>query len=152
MRKIKYIASITFVCLIVFNKNTFGQERKQIHFLADTINVSSENRILEIGTEGDGDAYTFYCKCLPPYSYNLSFGYSKKGLPANQVVSTKPDYKYISWKELSKIVSETKYDFNKQYDFFVTEVLTNGYKTNKVRMVKYSAPIVDMSTLKSKDN
>lgn len=154
MRKTLYILSITITCLIVFNKKSIGQEKKQIYFLADTINVSSENRILEIGTEGNGDYYMFYCQCLPPYGhgYNLSFGYLKKGLHVNEVISTKPDHKYISWKELSTIVTKTKYDFDKQYDFFITEVLPNGYKTNKVKMVKYHEPIIDSITIKPNKN
>lgn len=49
MRKTLYILSITITCLIVFNKKSIGQEKKQIHFLADTINAHSENSILEIG-------------------------------------------------------------------------------------------------------
>ncbi|RQO66458.1 hypothetical protein DBR43_30080 [Pedobacter sp. KBW06] len=152
MRKTLYILSIT--CLIGFNKRSIGQEKKQIHFLADTINVSSENSILEIGTEGNGAYYMFYCQCLPPYGhgYNLSFAYPKKALNVNEILSIKPDQKYISWKELSKIVTKTKYDFDKQYDFFITEVLPNGYKTNKVRMVKYREPITDSIEIKPNEN
>lgn len=140
MKKI-FLIIILFFCIELVH----AQAKNEIHFLADTINISPENRILEIGHEGDGIGYTFFCQCLPPYGrgYNVSFYYLKRaGTPPETIFDHKPQHKYISWKELSELIVKGKYTLAKTYDFYITEVLPgNKYKTNKVRMTQYSEPV-----------
>jgi hypothetical protein len=157
MKKLKTITKLTSA-LIFLSVGAFSQQKKEVYFLADTINVSPQNRILEIGKEstlGDTAFYcSFYCQCLPPYDKGYKPGFSflrKPGDRASIVVSIKPDVFYISWKELSQLIAKEKYDFDKKYDFYITEVLPgNKYQTDKVKMTIYKEPIVDRITIKDR--
>jgi|GEM_PF-997691 len=149
----KFIKNLSIISLFFLTKAGFTQEKKQLYFLADTINVSPENRILEIGKEGAGYYYLFYCQCLPPYGYgyNLSFGYLDKNNEFSKTTLKKPNFQYISWKELSKIITKTKQKFDTEYDFYITELMPNNkYKTNKVKLVIYKDPIRDFIILEKK--
>jgi hypothetical protein len=153
MKKLKTITKLTSA-LIFLSVGVFSQQKKEIYFLADTINVSPQNRILEIGKEGNGFYYMFFCQCLPPYDngYKPSFGFLRKNEDRiSEVASTKPNFSYLSWKALSQLIAKEKYDFDKKYDFHITELLPgNKYQTNKVKMTIYKEPIVDRITIKDR--
>lgn len=121
-----------FILMAVF-QTTFGQNNK-IYFLADTINVSKENQILEIGTEGPARYYNFFCKCIPSYNRNAAFKYLFKN--GDKIQSTKPDVNYISWKKLSELISKSGKDFSQQHDLIIIEVLPqNKYRVNPVDLI-----------------
>ncbi len=148
----KKIFVIVILCFCI--KLGHAQAKKEIHFLADTINVSPENRLLDIDTELKCKAYMFFCQCLPPYGYGykISFAYLDLGESAlNPHVNVKPNYAYMTWKSLSDIIGKEKYDFDKHYELYITEVLPNNkYKTNKVKLVVYREPIQDIIRIKDK--
>ncbi|MBB6498485.1 hypothetical protein [Pedobacter cryoconitis] len=111
-----------------------AQEKKQIYFIVDTINIEPNNRIVEVGKEGRWTSYVFYCKCLAPHDRYLTFSYKHTESKAT-IIKGKPKLNYISWKDLREIVVKSKDSFNDQYDFFITETLPNNkFKTDKVTM------------------
>ena len=128
--------------LVLMINTGFAQERKKIYFLADTINVNKNDRILEIASEAEATCFTFFCRCLPPYTDGnaryVNFCYFWKDQVESEGVSTKPAFDYISWKNLSEIISEVQYEFRNKYELYITEVLPNHkYKTYRVRLTIY---------------
>ena len=97
-------------------------------------------------------SFIFFCKCAPPYKSYVTFSYiNKKGDKKAEIVSKKPDYPYISFKELMDMSTEWYNFFDNKYDLYITEVLPgNKYRTNKVKFVPYSAPTINSVTLKEK--
>lgn len=136
----KKLILIAILSTIIFE--AFSQSmNKKIYFLADTINISPPNRLLKIETISFFEHhFTFFCKCMPPYKSYTTFSYiDKKGDKKAEIVSKKPDYPYISFKELMDISSE-----HNSYDLYITEVLPgNKYRTNKVHFSPYRTPIDD---------
>lgn len=122
-------------CLLLVSLSCFSQ--KKIYFLADTINVPKGNRILEIVSGAYPQRnYSFYCTCLPPYRFYVTFSYMT-GHKLGIIVNEKPSFQYISWKELQDIIVDVKYDFDRRYELYITEVLPgNRYRTNKVELAK----------------
>jgi len=138
----KSIINSFIVCMLVFMINTgFAQERKKIYFLADTINVNKNDRVLQIASEGPATCFAFFCRCMPPYTDGnaqpLNFCYWKEQVNY-ETASIKPNINFISWRELSQIVSEVKNDFENKYELYITEVLPDHkYKTYGVRLTIY---------------
>ncbi|MBB6238206.1 hypothetical protein HDC90_002838 [Pedobacter sp. AK013] len=136
-KKLFLIAILSTIIFEAFSQST----NRKIYFLADTINISPPNRFLKIETISFFEHhFTFFCKCMPPYKSYTTFSYiDKKGDKKAEIVSKKPDYPYISFKELMDISSEQN-----SYDLYITEVLPgNKYRTNKVHFVPYRTPIDD---------
>lgn len=125
----------------------FSQEKKEIHYLADTLTTSKGNRILEIGQEGKLRYYMFYCPCVPPYGqgYNLSFRvYKSNGAPEKKI----PEFAFMSWGELSALATSNNAVFNKKFRFFMTELLPDKtYLTSEVLLVHYREAVRDFITL-----
>ncbi|WP_443939862.1 hypothetical protein [Pedobacter sp. MW01-1-1] len=80
----------------------------------------------------------------------MTFSYiNKKGDKKVEVVTEKPTYPYVSFKELMDISTESNIYFNNTYDLYITEVLPgNKYRTNKVSLLPYQQPIQDGVILK----
>ena len=119
---------------------------RKVYFLADTINVSKENRFMRIGYGDNAFEYffIFFCKCAYPYKTDASFSYIiKKGEKKAEIVTEKPNYKYCSFRELMDMVHEHHNYFNDVYDLYITEVLPgNRYRTNVVRFNSYVDPTI----------
>ena len=144
--------SIIIFIMIINMAVMAQQKRKEIHFLADTLNVDVKNRIVEIGKEGEIPYYAFYCKCISPYDAVVSFTYSKRDSSVN-IKDIIPDYNFMTWKDFSDIISKEGNHLNKVYSIYITEVLPgNKYKTNKVDLVLRKPPIVDYQIIKSPNN
>ncbi|QDW23432.1 hypothetical protein FFJ24_000730 [Pedobacter sp. KBS0701] len=96
--------------------------------------------------------FIFFCKCAPPYKSYVTFSYiNKKGDKKAEIVSTKPDYNYISFKELVDMSGEWYNNFDNKYDLYITEILPgNKYRTNKVKFVPYRPPVNDGVILNDK--
>jgi len=121
--------------------------------LADTISTSKENKLLQIKWVDIFEQYfIFYCKCAPPYKSYVTFSYiNKKGDKKAEIVFTKPDYNYISFKELMDMSTEWYNFFDNKYDLYITEALPgNKYRTNKVHFVPYRVLTQDGVILKEK--
>lgn len=133
----------------MLSKQTMSQERRKVlHFLADTITVNANNRILEMGKEASVSYYSFYCKCITPYNSNVSFTYSNRESKAD-TLSYKPDYKFVSWRDFSDIINREGKELSKRYFIYITELLpNNNYITNKVRLVVIPPPIVDYQIIR----
>lgn len=140
------------IILTIITFNAFAQNtNRKIYFLADTINISSANRMLKIETISFFEHhFTFFCKCTPPYTNYTSFSYiDKKENKKAEIVSRKPDYPYISIKELMDISAKYNRYFDNSYDLFITEVLPgNKYRTNKVKILPNKIPIEDNVIIK----
>lgn len=108
---------------------------KTLYFLADTINVAKENRILRIVPEGQKFAsYEFFCKCMPLYKEYVNF-YYKKEPEKKDFFDKKPALKYISWQELSDLFAKHANRFDGLYELYIVEVLPNGkFMKNKVTL------------------
>jgi len=148
MKKLSLI--ILFVCFYI---NVFSQgTNKKIYFLADTISVSKENRVLKHGYVDNVFEYffVFFCKCAYPYKNYVTFSYvNKKGEKKAEIVLEKPKHRYSSVKELMDMVNEHHKFFDDVYDLYIVEALPgNKYRTNKVNFVGYSPPIDDSVILK----
>lgn len=132
---------MVLVFILLFTSLTFGQSKKiEIYFLADTLNVSKENQILETGTEGPARYYSFFCKCMSDYqNMNVTFAYIFPNRKDNiEIHSVKPNVSFISWKSLSEIFSKTGNKFDDHYSLFITEALPEDkYRSMKVELVNY---------------
>lgn len=149
MKKIFLIGLFSVLANNVFSQKTGNK----IYFLADTINISKENRFLKIETISFFEHhFIFYCKCTPPYKNYVRFVYiNKKGVKLSEIVSIKPNYSYVSFKELMDIVALNHIYFDDNYELYITEALPgNKYRTNKVSFVGYSQPIIDSVRLPNK--
>lgn len=109
-------------------------EPKEIYFLADTLDTPKESRIVGIGTESDLHYYQFYCKCLPPYVFDLAFVCPENSLRQTTFIS-KPEFKYTSYPELLQLVLKAGVLFEKQYVLYIVEALPNKQFTkNRVSL------------------
>lgn len=140
----KYMA---LVVISLFTSLTFGQSKKtEIYFLADTLNVTKENQILETGTEGPARYYSFFCKCMPDYqNRNVTFIYIFPNRKDDiEIQSGKPNVSFISWKSLSEIFSKTGNKFDELYTLIITEVLPeNKYRSMEVKLVNYKRDLIE---------
>jgi hypothetical protein len=143
----KYIVAFS---IIAFSNNAFSQKREKVYFLADTINISKNNRVLCIQKNSPYEwSYIFYCKCVEPNKQNLVFSYiEKKGMMKAEISDKLPTSLYISIKKLYQLVSMEQRNFDKKYELFITEVLKSGkYKTVAVNMSFLPLPTVDSINL-----
>lgn len=148
-KKLFLIAILSTIVFEVFSQST----NSKIYFLADTINTTKRNQVLHIEPINPFEyVFTFYCICATPYKNYVSFScITKKGEKRSKIVSKKPNYPYLSFKELMDIVNKYNINFNNSYDLHITEVLPNNkYRTNKVHFVPYSPPTQDGVILKEK--
>jgi len=143
-----------FSLLVLSLSRVYSQEtKKKLYFLADTINTPKKTQVLSIAALNVFEyMFTFYCTCAPPYKNYVSFtSVIKKGEKKVDVLSEKPDYPYLSFKELMDIAGKYHRYFDSSYDLYITEVLPkNKYKTYKVKFVAYSAPRTNSVILKDK--
>ncbi|MFA6275530.1 MAG: hypothetical protein WC622_02205 [Pedobacter sp.] len=146
----KIFLSCLFILLI---HHAFSQGNGKIYFLADTLNTSKNNQVLRIEKISFFEySFIFYCKCAYPYKSYVSFSYLiTKKEPKAEIVSKKPNYPYISFKELMDIAARTHRYFDTTYELYITEVLPNKrYRTNKVKFNSYPEPINDGVIIKQK--
>jgi hypothetical protein len=134
--------AIFLIPVFLITQLVYGQEaRQKLYFLADTVEVSKNNQILEIGSEGAYKYYSFFCKCIPGYSEKVVFNYllKKESLAAVK----KPDITFVSWKALSDLITKFGVKFDEHYSLTIVEVLPNKqYLINPVKSY-IRKPIVD---------
>ena len=142
--KTTILSILTFVLAICTNSTAFAQTAENnLYFLADTLNVPKGQRILGINERDFNlyeNEYVFFCKCIAPHKDNLAFSYinTNKNRKEN-MLSKKPNYKYISWKDLVLLIEKYQNNFDKVYNLYIVEVLPrNRYKTNLVKLVRYA--------------
>ena len=126
------------------------KSKEEIYYLADTINVSKNDRVLEIsGISGYDQSFVFFCKCVKPYNSYPEFIYlvdRTKTKPA--MVLKKPNYPYISFKNLMDLVAKKTFNFEDDYQLYITEVLPgNKYITKKVVFNYRPEPTVNVEKL-----
>lgn len=138
---------VVFMTVIM---SAMAQEKiKEIHFLADTVNVVVNNRIVEIGQEGGLPYFAFYCKCIAPYSSIVSFANYKKDV-SPVAVEELPAYNFMAWKDFSDIISREGTNINKTYSVYITEVLPkHKYRTYKVKLVIGRDKTIDDQVIKN---
>lgn len=140
--------------LLTLSLNVFSQaEIKKIYFLADTISISKKNKVLEIKwTTPFHYSFVFKSKYKAPHYNYLEFSclIDKKN-PRAKAENKRPDYPFISLKELFDIAGGNLKYFNEDYDLYITEALPdNKYRTYKVQLMPQYAPTNDGVTLKDK--
>ena len=139
---------VSFLFLLI-NGNTIAQVKKNdLFILADTINVVPENKFLEMGSEGPMHYFTYLCKCIPPFDRYTTFTYN---INKTKVVKSqhKPNFNFVSWKELAEILYKEGKGIPDKYNIFITEVLPDkSYRTDNVRLVLFPPPIMDFSIVK----
>lgn len=149
MKNLFFIMVLLALAINVHSQST----NTRIYFLADTINVSKENQVLKHGYINFFEYFfTFFCKCAYPYKNEITFSYiNKKGEKKAEIVSEKPELKYISYRELMNIVNEYHKIFNDSYDLYITEVMPgNRYRTNKVLFLPYRPPVINLMIVPNK--
>ena len=132
-------AKILLVIIILgcldINASAQSDSRK-IYFLADTIDVPKNQRILEInnGPVKFVGSYEFYMKPYPGHDMNLIFIYEEpKTEMQAKVVDTLPNYPYRSWKSLFELLTNKNMSFDDNYHLYITEKLPNHkYITHRV--------------------
>ena len=111
-------------------------ERTKIYFLADTIDVPKNQRILEIsrGPLWFVGAYEFYIKLHPNDNINLIYIYEEPLTDMQaKIVDTLPSHRYKSWKSLFELLTNRDKPFDDNYQLYITEKLPGGkYATHKV--------------------
>lgn len=136
---IKYILLLFSIFFISYAVE--AQERTKLYFLADTINISPENRILDIGDEAKMHYFGFFCKCVPGSEIDPIFSYHHHS-DQSKTTTDKPSYQYISWKDLAEIIHLGKSKFDLKYELYITEALPGKrFKTNLIRFVKVNEDI-----------
>jgi hypothetical protein len=125
---------VKILLLVTLSSLTYGQ-KKQLYFLADTINTNKLNRYFEISNEGKAiQYYMFYCKCIAPYKQNIIFIY-RPNITKPMVSDKLPNYHYSSWMELSNLFSDKGKGFNDFFELFIVEALPNKkFMTNRVNL------------------
>jgi hypothetical protein len=147
----KKLILITFL-LFSLNYTVAQDSKPKLYYLADTINVAKNDRVLEIqGLKINRFEYTFvfFCKCVWPNYDAVEFSYlvNKKN-PQPKVVLGKPSYPYISYKTLMDLVAKHQRYFDKHYQLYITEVLPgNKYRTSKASFSPQSEPRVNVTKL-----
>lgn len=127
--------------IFLFSKTIQAQQRTKIYFLADTVNINPENRILGIHKDDKLHYFSFFCKCISELDKEPTFFYDRKSIKDN-VTKEKPKFKYTSWKDLSEMLYQEKLKFDFKYDLYITEILPDKkFKTNKVRFVRVRGEI-----------
>ena len=133
--------------------NTNAQEpKKEIYYLADTINVAKNDRVLEIeGLKINPFEYTFvfFCRCVRPnYVYPLFSYLVNQKNPQPPIVLGKPNHPYMSYKTLMELIVKHQRGFDYHYQLYITEVLPgNKYRTNKVIFSPQPEPAVNVEKL-----
>ncbi len=137
---------ITIGLSIALNNITFAQtEDNNLYFLADTVNIPKEQRIVSINKAVPStlyeNEYEFFCKCISPYQKNLVFFYINTDKHGKEnILKKKPNYRFISWKELMMLVEKYQNNFDNKYNLHIVETLPgNRYKTNVVKLQKYTS-------------
>lgn len=135
---------LLFFSFFFSGKKSIAQEKIKVYFLADTINISPENRILSIDDEGPYHGFLFFCKCIPVTGSESprAFIYRSDRDPG-EITIHRPSYNYISWKDLAEMLYKQKLKFDLKYDLYITEVLPDKrFKTNQVNLVKFRGGVV----------
>ncbi len=134
MKKRKIKEALIFILFLFLSIPAFSQKPKPVYFLADTININKDQQIFEIGSEGPWTYYNFLFGSIPNYDQETMFFYPTKQ-DARNVLTGKPSFLYLSWKELSKLIVQDGKDFDKKYTLNIVEVLPNNkFKINKVKL------------------
>lgn len=147
---LQHLKNLKIVALLFFFTSSLGmaQEKKtQLYFLADTVTMNKEKRMLAIKNDIE-ITYTFFCKCVLPNEGDIVFSFfnNKQGRASSSI---KPTFNYISWKDLYPIAMNGPVFFNKKFELFITEVLPNQqYRTNKVRFVRNVEPLINTQQIK----
>lgn len=138
--------------MLVFGNINAQDTKKEVYYLADTINVAKNDRVLEIqGLKINRFEYTFvfFCKCVWPNYNAVEFSYlvNTKN-PQPKEVLTRPSYPYISYKTLMELVAKHQRYFDNHYQLYITEVLPgNKYRTSKANFSAQSEPAVNVTKL-----
>ncbi|WP_143007835.1 hypothetical protein [Pedobacter antarcticus] len=123
-----------------------GQTKKDVYYVVDTLSTAPNNKIAELGTEGNLKYISFYCKCVPPYNRNLTFVYD----PGKQNVQILREINHptLSWKDLQELIVKAGAEFKHQYNLTILEVLPDKtYRSANVRLVLYPETTVDFEKL-----
>jgi len=116
---------ILFFAFVTYSKDGKSQEVKikpTVYFLADTISVERNNRVMEIGKlPNNGIYYAFFCRCISPYHFYPTFIRNKSFKP--ELTKDKPNGNYLSWEELANLLRKHGNEFVKQYNFIIVEKL-----------------------------
>lgn len=96
-----------------------------VYFLADTLSVDKNNRVIEIGKASKTNTYyAFFCRCVSPYQlYPMFIARNEQFRP--EVSKTLPLGRYLSWQELSDLLSKHGNKFVEEYKFIIVEKLPN---------------------------
>lgn len=146
MKKIKKLLTIT-ATLLSLAINCMGQENNTkpiVYFLADTVDVNKNNRVLEIGKTGVITYYAFFCLCVPPYELYPMFVCRENefNTGAYKVI---PEGRFISWRELSGLLSKHGDRFLEAYQLCIVEKLPDrSYRINERPIWVERRPITDL--------
>lgn len=68
---------IVLISLLFISVKAFSQKNKIVCFMADTLSISKENRVLKHGYFDNAfeHFFVFFCKCIPPYKTYVTFSY-----------------------------------------------------------------------------
>ena len=146
--KIPKIIALLVIVLFINSKSHAQTKKSDLFILADTINVVPENKFLEMGSEGPMHYFTYLCKCISPFDRYTTFTYN---INKTKVVKSKhkPNFNFVSWKELAEILYNEGKGIPDKYNIFITEVLPDkSYRTDNVRLVLVPPPIIDFSIVK----
>jgi hypothetical protein len=135
---------ITFIsCVLTFQTCLCQNKKEQLFFLADTINTGEENKILKIDVEGAYRYYAFYCKCIPSYDRYPTFVHLFKN--EKEILTSKPNVNYTSWKLLSELLYTKGKHFNDFYTLFIVQALINNkFMINETKLFIVPPPIIDI--------
>lgn len=113
------------ISLSIFFVNTINAQeltkKKTIHFLADTVDIPKNSRLLEIGFfEREITYYVFFCRCKTLYNFAPMFTVRKDRIKLEKSKSL-PAGNYVSWEVLSELFSKHGNDFPNNYELIIVE-------------------------------
>ncbi|MEJ2880142.1 hypothetical protein [Pedobacter sp. GR22-6] len=120
---------LTIACLSVFFIHTISaqevKKKSTIYFLADTVDIPKNSRVLEIGIlEGVITYYAFFCPCKSIYNFYPMFTVAKERIKLEKS-ATLPIGNYISWEKLVGLFSKYGNDFPNNYELIIVEKQPN---------------------------
>lgn len=143
---------VVIICFAFIGFKSNAQDSNTLYFLADTIHTPKDQRAYAIKKlDAFEYAFTFYCKCTPPFDSYFSLRYyTTRKDPKAKIETTRPNHPYISLEKLLEVVHQHHRFLNDTYDIYITEVLPgNKYRTNKVTYC-YRAPVESKENKKPK--
>ncbi|MFI5139843.1 MAG: hypothetical protein ACHQIM_18620 [Sphingobacteriales bacterium] len=148
---------IFFIVLLFCSLNAFAQTKQKIdsiYYLLDTVKIPVNDRIWEIGVEGNFKYYTILCPCLayglqPTFFYRMDFG--------GQIINN-TNLRTVKFISISSLILKAKKftdsSFKGKYAIFFIEGKEKEFISHKVSLRPAKKPeiLIDYENITAPDS